>query len=1079
MDVLGILDQERTDILDSAYAGADTNTINEMFEVHLGLIENAKDSNLLVGDNYTAEKTKLRQVRQKAIFLSKVPEFNDLGLVTMRQIKSAINSNGATTNKIVVEGDEETTQKLREAVTQVLTSGTASGSSKFIPVVDNKELSTWLDSYISDANAIQTEQLQQEQITNTTNYSTIHAPNMNKFNDNFVTNNIQLLNNSSDPIAQFEQNNEVLATERLSRSGLAEDRKIPQTDVDEIDIYKQANALTFLSKVFNKDMTQEKWMQIKESITSNKPFPNWMDDNQVKAMKVFKDSGVYDAAKDYSAYNSFFNGNGSTASILQTAEDSRNEKARLGAIPNNNVASNAWESNYSKSENIGSSFSEDTVIELSKQLDEQQKLVNGQYTAEGGAQIDFSRTQLDGVRRTKTSQLISQILPNISEMKQTEWSAVEIYLRDGTVVEAHKEFINGIKGNLDILVKHGMYKRGVDDEAFKSWFNSRGVDSSQFNAEKDKAKAEEDATNATEITTQIITGAYDGFNQGEIRSQIVSDNNNGSSTLPVDLLEKGFNKANELTTAKNITPTTKATGTANVISSVFNGYMQGLRSGNSTMKDAEGNVVEFDSRVANGFKVALDTSGGNMSGVPASHREQFRTMIELSNQNNPNAITAVAGDIKTLVQELKQEEEGNKKILKAQQAGQIVESGNFGSTMFGAEVSDQKAYVNQKVATATNNDTNYFLNPDSLPSENMPKGTAEVYRFARELHVIPEAFSNTMNKLANGTLPQEAAGVAIQHYANLRNAIDPNSGYTINYLSIVEGGTAMDSKTIAKLDNVLAIMDVENITATAAINRLNEVDDTAKGLNTTAFQADMRESLGKENEPYSIQDYLIDNFEGNVNVASQMLPYATVMIENGMPFHQLDAKLDDFYNTQYGETQSYVVDYSSGYGNRSRAALSMTVGSGNIEGFVEEVDDLLSMDGVFAPSTGTGGTFRLSKEVTLGAESQDTFYEDMTGFLVSPSMAILTREKRKAEAIAQERALAVSDNGQERKAVLVPIRYSNNKVMYRVMGLLRINLFLFIEPKKMRMEENRLCQLWFALKEICVIKASLQIQKIS
>jgi hypothetical protein len=50
------------------------------------------------------------------------------------------------------------------------------------------------------------------------------------------------------------------------------------------------------------------------------------------------------------------------------------------------------------------------------------------------------------------------------------------------------------------------------------------------------------------------------------------------------------------------------------------------------------------------------------------------------------------------------------------------------------------------------------------------------------------------------------------------------------------------------------------------------------------------------------------------------------------------------------------------------------------------------------------------------------------------------RQSRKAEAIARERELATSDDGVDRKAVLVPIRYSNNQVMYRVMGIVKNKL---------------------------------------
>ena len=67
-DVLKILQSQNGDILDSAFAGAKPEEINEMFEAQIGLIEDARDSNLLVGEAYENELQSLRHTRQKSIF---------------------------------------------------------------------------------------------------------------------------------------------------------------------------------------------------------------------------------------------------------------------------------------------------------------------------------------------------------------------------------------------------------------------------------------------------------------------------------------------------------------------------------------------------------------------------------------------------------------------------------------------------------------------------------------------------------------------------------------------------------------------------------------------------------------------------------------------------------------------------------------------------------------------------------------------------------------------------------------------------------------------------------------------------
>jgi len=1039
-DVLKILQSQNGDILDSAFAGAKPNEINEMFESQLGLIEDARDSNLLVGEAYENELQSLRHTRQKSIFLSKIPNFNDLGIVTMRQIKSAINSNGVTTSKI--EGQNETqTAELQAAVTQVLKSGSSNRNSKFVVGTDTKELTTWLDSYISDKNAIQTEQLQQESIAKTENYSTIHVPSMNKFTENFLSTNLPSLRNANNPIETFIANQEVLSAERAKRTGMAQERQIKESDVDELDAYRQLNSMELLTKVFGKDMSAAKWVNVKQALVSKKEFPAWMNDNQKAAIQAIIDSQGYKPDKDMGAFTTYFNQNGSSESILKTADDAVKEKNRINSIPSNNLSANIWSDDYENSDDLVGAFNVDSVVQARKQLDDRQKVANALY---GNREIDESKTKLDGSRRIKTSQFLNQILPDITNMDQTDLIAVETYLNQGKIVNGKEEFINGIKPSLDSLLKHKMYIRGTDEQAFSSWFNSKGVDASKFSAEAERIKAEEDASAASQASLDVLTGAAEEINSGNIRAKGSATNNNGSTTYFADTLQKGFDYVDNIDPDnKKITSTVRVTALTNVIDSTFGGFIDGLRNGSSVMKNAEGEVVELNSRSLRGIHMAIKTSGGNMSGVPESHREQLSIMLEMANKKSPNALQGVANDIKATISTLKSEENQDADLLRGQNAGQVVENGAFGSTSYGSTVGDQKTYINQKASNATDNDINYFTKEDNLPSENMPTGTKEVYRQIRNLHAIPEVFSNTINKLANGQLSAGQANVAMQHYANNRNAVSSMTGYSINHLAIAEGGTAIDSKTMAKLDTVLSIMDVENIDAASAITRVNEVDDVAKDLNKTVFQKNMKEALDKEdNESYSVKDYLIDNFEGNLNVVTQLLPYAETMIENGMTFHTLDKKLDDFYNSQFLPTEGFVVDYSSGYGNRSRASLRATVGEANVEGFVDSVDQLLGTGTVFTAS-GESGTFLLSKDVEYNQRAESTFFQDIgegAAFFVNPQSTMLMRQTRKAEAIAKERELATSDDGVDRKAVLVPIRYSNNQVMYRVMGIVKNKL---------------------------------------
>jgi hypothetical protein len=1039
-DVLKILQSQNGDILDSAFAGAKPNEINEMFESQLGLIEDARDSNLLVGEAYENELQSLRHTRQKSIFLAKIPNFNDLGIVTMRQIKSAINSNGVTTSKIKGDTDAQTAE-LQAAVTQVLKSGSANQNSKFVVGTDTKELTTWLDTYISDKNAIQTEQLQQDSISKTEDYSTIHVPSMNKFTESFMSTNVPSLENSSNPVETFIANQEVLSAERAKRTGMAEQRQIKETDVEELNIYRQLNSMTLLTSVFGKDMTAAKWANVKQALVNKKEFSEWMSDDQKAAIQAIIDTQGYKPDKDQGAFTTYFNQNGSTESILQSSRDTINEKNRISSIPSNNLSANNWANEYENSDDLIGSFNPDSVAEARKALDDRQKVADGLYQ---NREIDESKTKLDGSRRIKTSQFLNQILPDITNMEQTDLIAVETYLNQGTIIKGKEEFIGRIKPSLDSLLKNNMYIRGTDDQAFSSWFNSKGVDASKFSAEAEKLQAKEDTAAASQTSLDVLTGAADEINQGKIRSEGSSLNNNGDNTFFADTLERGFNYIDSIDPSnEKITATVRATALANHIDSTFGGFIDGLRNGSSVMKNAQGEVVELNSRSLRGIYMAVKTNGGNMTGVPESHREQLSIMLEMANKKSPNALQGVANDIKTTISTLKGEESQDAELLRGQNAGQVVEGGAFGSNAYGSTVADQKAYINTKAGNATNNDRFYFTNEDSLPSENMPTGTKEVYRQIRNLHAIPEVFSSTMTQLANGTLSAQQANVAIQHYANNRNAVSGMTGYSINHLAIAEGGTAMDAKTMAKLDTVLSIMDVENIDAASAITRVNEVDDVAKDLNKTVFQDNMKKALDKEeNEKYNVKDYLIDNFEGNLNVVTQLLPYAETMIENGMTFETLDAKLDDFYNTQFLPTEGFVVDYSSGYGNRSRASLRATVGEANVEGFVDSVDELLGSGTVFTAS-GESGSFLLSKDVEYNQRAESTFFQDMgegAAFFISPQNTMLMRQSRKAEAIAKERELAASDDGVDRKAVLVPIRYSNNQVMYRVMGIVKNKL---------------------------------------
>jgi hypothetical protein len=1039
-DVLKILQSQNGDILDSAFAGAKPEEINEMFEAQIGLIEDARDSNLLVGEAYENELQSLRHTRQKSIFLAKIPNFNDLGIVTMRQIKSAINSNGVTTSKIKGDTDAQTAE-LQAAVTQVLKSGSANQNSKFVVGTDTKELTTWLDTYISDKNAIQTEQLQQDSISKTEDYSTIHVPSMNKFTESFMSTNVPSLENSSNPVETFIANQEVLSAERAKRTGMAEQRQIKETDVEELNIYRQLNSMTLLTSVFGKDMTAAKWANVKQALVNKKEFSEWMSDDQKAAIQAIIDTQGYKPDKDQGAFTTYFNQNGSTESILQSSRDTINEKNRISSIPSNNLSANNWANEYENSDDLIGSFNPDSVAEARKALDDRQKVADGLYQ---NREIDESKTKLDGSRRIKTSQFLNQILPDITNMEQTDLIAVETYLNQGTIIKGKEEFIGRIKPSLDSLLKNNMYIRGTDDQAFSSWFNSKGVDASKFSAEAEKLQAKEDTAAASQTSLDVLTGAADEINQGKIRSEGSSLNNNGDNTFFADTLERGFNYIDSIDPSnEKITATVRATALANHIDSTFGGFIDGLRNGSSVMKNAQGEVVELNSRSLRGIYMAVKTNGGNMTGVPESHREQLSIMLEMANKKSPNALQGVANDIKTTISTLKGEESQDAELLRGQNAGQVVEGGAFGSNAYGSTVADQKAYINTKAGNATNNDRFYFTNEDSLPSENMPTGTKEVYRQIRNLHAIPEVFSSTMTQLANGTLSAQQANVAIQHYANNRNAVSGMTGYSINHLAIAEGGTAMDAKTMAKLDTVLSIMDVENIDAASAITRVNEVDDVAKDLNKTVFQDNMKKALDKEeNEKYNVKDYLIDNFEGNLNVVTQLLPYAETMIENGMTFETLDAKLDDFYNTQFLPTEGFVVDYSSGYGNRSRASLRATVGEANVEGFVDSVDELLGSGTVFTAS-GESGSFLLSKDVEYNQRAESTFFQDMgegAAFFISPQNTMLMRQSRKAEAIAKERELAASDDGVDRKAVLVPIRYSNNQVMYRVMGIVKNKL---------------------------------------
>ena len=526
--------------------------------------------------------------------------------------------------------------------------------------------------------------------------------------------------------------------------------------------------------------------------------------------------------------------------------------------------------------------------------------------------------------------------------------------------------MSGVQSVINSVIKSGIDEKEIRNVS--NWFESNGTIEKGISPETlkklqpliDKGLYNLDTyPNDNKAVTTFISGyqanqaSFEADQRADDADALKIDNNlkafqwkNEQSKLSTELsitasegnLDEALANAKRLTSEYETLVGTKNTflsGPVAAEQNIFNqravaeGWVKSLSEDGRTFTvevNGESTQIPMTSDIMVAVAGALKTNGEQMIGVPPEIQEDVKKLIGSVDKSAFKSAEIVANSI---ANKLSSREAAIKTAQENAIVAGEVAKGTGGNTKKHKKVVDQAVFGNNGV------DSTFFRSPTSVmvdpaTKQNHP-ATKSLLEMATKGRRMPESFVQDLSGIANGAFTDGASSL-LQHYKNLRFYVDPKTGQENNLFAFTDLGPTINGADQARLDSIISIMSIRGeVNSDGTYNQqalattLAEVNSSL--ADTTSAKLNIEEFLtATEND--NLEEYMYNATGGNREMVRDMTPYLEVMISTGRHTpEEIGARIKNYYDSNYPETQGYVVDMSLKTQGRSRYALNRVAGT--------------------------------------------------------------------------------------------------------------------------------------------------------
>ena len=549
---------------------------------------------------------------------------------------------------------------------------------------------------------------------------------------------------------------------------------------------------------------------------------------------------------------------------------------------------------------------------LKKKLTEQVR--NQEIT---GTDMD---TALDTIRMSGVQSVINSVIK--SGIDEAEIRNVSNWL------ESYGEIKKGISQEtlkkLQPLIDKGLYKP-EDNESATRFISSYQANQASFEADERADKAE-----ALKINNNLK--AFEWKNQqSESSTELSITASEGNLDEALASVKRLSSEYETLVGTKDTFLSGPVAAEQNILNqrAVAEGWVKSLSEDGRTFTvevNGESTQIPMTSDIMVAVAGALKTNGEQMIGVPPEIQEDVKKLIGSVDKSAFKSAEIVANSI---ANKLSSREAAIKTAQENATVAGEVAKGTGGNTKKHKKIVDQAVFGNNGV------DSTFFRSPTSVivdpaTKQNHP-ATKSLLEMATKGRRMPESFVQDLSGVANGAFTDGASSL-IQHYKNLRFYVDPTTGQENNLFVTADLGPSISAADQARLDSVISIMNIRGeVNSDGTYNQqalattLAEVNSSL--ADTTTAKLNIEQFLtATEND--SLEEYMYNATGGNAEMVRDMTPYLEVTISSGKHSpEEINTRIKNYYDSNYPETQGYVVDTSLKTQGRSRYSLNRVAGS--------------------------------------------------------------------------------------------------------------------------------------------------------
>lgn len=495
-------------------------------------------------------------------------------------------------------------------------------------------------------------------------------------------------------------------------------------------------------------------------------------------------------------------------------------------------------------------------------------------------------------------------------------------------LESYGEIKKGISQEtlkkLQLLIDKGLYK--PEDNQLATRFIS------SYQANQASFEADERADDANELRINNNIKAFEWKNeQSKLSTGLSLTSSGGNLDEALANARRLSDKYETLVGTEDTFLSGSVAAEQNILNqrSVAEGWVKSLSEDGRTFTvevNGESVQIPMTSDIMVAVAGALKTNGEQMIGVPPEIQEDVKKLIGSVDKSAFKSAEIVANSI---ANKLSSREAAIKTAQENARVAGEVAKGTGGNTKQHKNAVDQTVFGNNGVGSM------FFRSPTSVKVDPATKrnhpATKSLLEMATKGRRLPESFVQDLSGIANGAFINGASSV-IQHYKSFRFHVDPQTGQENNLFATAILGPTLSKEDQARLDSVISIMSIRGeVNSDGTYNQqalattLAEVNSSL--ADTTTAKLNIEQFLtATEND--NLEEYMYNATGGNVEMVRDMTPYLKVMISTGRHRpEEIHTRIKDYYDSNYPETQGFVVDMSLKTQGRSRYALNRVAGT--------------------------------------------------------------------------------------------------------------------------------------------------------